>query len=162
MTVRFAYLSAKIFEMHTYRNLRWLPALLLTALFSLPSFAQQDKDIETVRSILLRQAEDWNRGDIEGFMNGYWESDALQFVSSAGVTYGWRQTLERYRRRYPDREAMGTLHFEVLEVKKLSRKVIMLTGSYDLDGGEPDGHFLLVWKKIGGEWVIVADHTSAK
>lgn len=143
-------------------KMNFLRILLFLALIAVPlsAFSQQDKDIAAVQAILLRQADDWNRGDIEGFMHGYWQSEELQFVSSKGVTYGWQNTLDRYRRRYPDREAMGTLHFEVLEVKKLSPRVIMLTGSYDLDGGEPDGHFLLVWKKIKGEWVIVADHTS--
>ena len=127
------------------------------------AFAQENKDVATVKAILMRQANDWNRGDIDAFMVGYWPSDELQFIGGNGVTYGWQNTLERYKRVYPDRSAMGQLHFDILEVKRLSKKVIMLTGKYTLTrkNDTPTGHFLLVWRKIKGEWMIVADHSSA-
>ncbi|PHN07356.1 YybH family protein [Flavilitoribacter nigricans] len=125
--------------------------------------AQKNKDVETVKSILLRQADDWNRGDIDAFMVGYWTSEKLQFIGGNGVTYGWQNTLERYKRVYPDQAAMGKLKFDILEVQQLSKKVIMLTGKYTLtrENDQPTGHFLLVWRKIKGDWVIVADHSSS-
>ena len=137
--------------------------LLLGFLFSAtPATAQQSKAVETVKAILLRQADDWNRGDIDAFMQGYWPSAELQFIGSNGVTYGWQNTLDRYKKNYPDRDAMGRLIFEIIKVDQLSQKVIMLTGKFTLKrkNDEPSGHFLLIWKKIKGEWVIVADHTS--
>lgn len=125
--------------------------------------AQQNKDIETVKSILLRQMGDWNRGDVEAFMVGYWPSDKLQFIGGNGVIYGFQNTLDRYKRTYPDQAAMGKLHFDILDVQQLSKKVIMLTGKYTLTRANdtPTGHFLLVWRKIKGEWLIVADHSSS-
>lgn len=136
--------------------------LLLVGTVS-PVLAQQSKDIETVRSILLRQSDDWNRGDIDAFMVGYWPSEKLQFIGGKGVTYGWQNTLERYKRVYPDKSTMGQLKFDILEVQQLSKKVIMLTGKYTLtrEHDLPTGHFLLVWRKIKGEWLIVADHSSS-
>ena len=136
--------------------------LLLVGTVS-PVLAQQSKDIETVRSILLRQSDDWNRGDIDAFMVGYWPSEKLQFIGGKGVTYGWQNTLERYKRVYPDKSTMGQLKFDILEVQQLSKKVIMLTGKYPLtrENDQPTGHFLLVWRKIKGEWLIVADHSSS-
>ena len=136
--------------------------LLLVGTVS-PVLAQQSKDIETVRSILLRQSDDWNRGDIDAFMVGYWPSEKLQFIGGKGVTYGWQNTLERYKRVYPDKSTMGQLKFDILEVQQLSKKVIMLTGKYTLtrEHDQPTGHFLLVWRKIKGEWLIVADHCSS-
>ena len=135
----------------------------LLCLWSQAALAQNNTDIETVKSILMRQATDWNRGDIEAFMVGYWPSEKLQFIGGNGVTYGYQNTLERYKRVYPDRSAMGHLKFDILEVQQLSRKVIMLTGKYTLtrEKDQPTGHFLLIWKKIKGEWVIVADHSSS-
>ena len=118
---------------------------------------------ETVKEILMRQASDWNKGDIDAFMNGYWESDKLQFIGSKGVTYGYDKTLANYKKSYPDVATMGKLSFKVIENTQLSRKVIMMTGKFMLDRTEKEnlsGHFILIWKKIKGEWVIIADHTS--
>lgn len=127
------------------------------------AFAQKNKDIETVKSILLRQADDWNRGDLDAFMVGYWPSEKLQFIGGKGVTYGWQNTLERYKRVYPDRATMGKLKFDILEVQQISKKVIMLTGKYTLtrENDQPTGHFLLIWRKIKGDWMIIADHSSS-
>lgn len=129
-----------------------------------PFFGQaQTKDIEAVKRILIQQSVDWNKGDIDAFMEYYWKSDELQFIGSGGVIKGWQATLERYQRTYPDRDAMGQLTFDILEVHQLSRNVIMLTGKYTLErkNDRPTGYFLLMWKKMKGKWLIVADHTSA-
>ena len=125
-------------------------------------FAQQDKDVEAVKAILFQQQADWNRADIDAFMKGYWKSDELQFAGSSGVIYGWQNTMDRYKRNYPDPETMGQLTFEILRVKKLQKKVILLTGKFTLErkNDQPSGYFTLIWKKIKGKWLIVSDHTS--
>lgn len=140
--------------------------LILTFLFLLPieSIAQENKDIAAVKAILKRQQNDWNKGAIDDFMNGYWESDQLKFVGANGITYGYTNTLQNYHKRYPDRAAMGKLTFGIKSVEKLSRKVIMLVGTWDLarESGDIGGYFTLMWKKIKGEWLIISDHTSAR
>ena len=95
-------------------------------------------------------------------METYWKSENLQFLGSNGPTYGWENTLERYKKRYPDRAAMGQLEFEIMNIDVRSKKVISLIGKYTLkrENDEPSGYFLLLWKKIKGKWLIVADHTS--
>ena len=139
-------------------------SLTLLILLALPLMGQtQTKDMEAVKRILIQQSVDWNKGDIDAFMEYYWKSEDLQFIGSGGVIKGWQATLERYKRTYPDRDAMGQLTFDILEVHQLSRKVIMLTGKYTLErkNDRPTGYFLLMWKKMKGKWLIVADHTSA-
>lgn len=140
--------------------------LILSFLFLLPfnGITQENKDIATVKSILIRQQNDWNNGAIDDFMNGYWESDQLKFVGANGITYGYTNTLQNYHKRYPNRSAMGKLTFGIKSVEKLSRKVIMLVGTWDLarESGDIGGYFTLMWKKIKGEWVIISDHTSAR
>lgn len=139
-------------------------SLTLLAFLVLPFIGQtQTKAIEEVKRILIQQSVDWNKGDIDAFMEYYWKSDDLQFIGSGGVIKGWQATLERYKRTYPDRDAMGQLTFDILEVHQLSRKVIMLTGKYTLErkNDRPTGYFILMWKKMKGKWLIVADHTSA-
>ncbi|MDW7691023.1 nuclear transport factor 2 family protein [Flammeovirgaceae bacterium SG7u.111] len=138
---------------------------LLYAIFfllSLQSYSQADADVLKVRAILERQNEDWNRGDVDAFMKGYWESEQLQFIGKTGVTYGFQATLARYKKRYPDPEAMGQLTFDVISADKIAEEVIMVIGKWHLDrkAGELEGHFSLIWKNINGEWVIIADHSS--
>jgi len=137
--------------------------LLLLFTFSFQVMAQEHKSVKAVKAILHRQADAWNKGDIEAFMQDYWKSDQLQFIGSKGVTYGWENTLNNYKKGYPDKQAMGQLSFDIISVDRLSRKSMMMVGKFYLerDGLENlSGHFLLVWKKVKGQWVIVADHTS--
>ena len=124
--------------------------------------AQENKAIIAIKKILNQQSMDWNRGDIDAFMEHYWKSDQLQFIGSKGITYGWEKTLNGYKERYPDKTAMGQLTFDILDINQRSKKVISLVGKFHLKRtiGNLSGHFLLIFQKIKGRWVIVADHTS--
>ncbi len=115
-----------------------------------------------IRSLLDKQTAAWNRGDLEGFMEGYWKNDSLMFIGKSGITYGWQKTLDNYRKGYPDRTAMGTLIFTLIELKPLSKKYFSVVGKWHLKRtiGDLSGHYTLLLKKIKGEWVIVADHSS--
>jgi len=137
--------------------------ILISSFFAAPMKAQMDKDLLKVQQIMDRQASDWSSGNIESFMNGYWESAELQFIGSKGVTKGYKNTLNNYLKGYPDRKTMGKLHFDILSKEKLSKKSIMVVGKYTLTRKEMEdasGYFLLVWKKINKEWVIIADHSN--
>jgi beta-aspartyl-peptidase (threonine type) len=117
-----------------------------------------------VRAVLSRQVEAWNRGDLDGFMAGYWNSPDLVFQSGATLTRGWQATLERYRRRYQaEGKEMGRLRFEELDVQPLSPDAAFVRGRWQLtmkDGSQPGGLFTLLLRRISGEWKIVHDHTS--
>ncbi|RZM11748.1 MAG: DUF4440 domain-containing protein, partial [Pedobacter sp.] len=109
------------------RKLRLL--LILTSTLFITSFVHaQSSDESTIRSILARQSSDWNKGDIAGFMKGYWESDSLMFIGKSGVTYGYNNTLENYRKSYPGPEAMGQLTFTLIKVKRLSVMYFQVIG----------------------------------
>jgi hypothetical protein len=122
----------------------------------------QDGDEQEIRAILQRQTEAWNRGDLNGFMRGYWENDSLMYIGKAGVTYGYASTLASYIRNYGDTARMGKLRFEILHVKRLSADHFFVVGKWFLkrSAGDVGGHYTLLWKKILGAWVIVADHSS--
>ncbi|HMK25130.1 MAG TPA: DUF4440 domain-containing protein [Chitinophagaceae bacterium] len=122
----------------------------------------QSKDELSIRKILDNQTAAWNRGDIDGFMNGYWESDSLMFIGKSGVTYGWSNTLKNYKKNYPDTAAMGKLAFTLIEVKKLSKEYYHVTGKWFLKRsiGDIGGHYTLLFRKINGRWVIISDHSS--
>lgn len=115
-----------------------------------------------IRRVLREQADQWNRGDIDGFMGSYWRSDELTFSAAGRTTRGWVATRERYQRRYPDRRAMGTLAFSELEVTVLAPEAALVLGRWHLDRDERPvgGNFSLVFRRMGNRWLIVHDHTS--
>lgn len=132
--------------------------------FSGLSLAQknQNKAFEIILTNMCSQEASWNNGDIEGYMSCYWDSDSLKFIGKSGITYGWKTTLEHYKKSYPDKTAMGTLTFSDIRIKRIKRKLVMVTGSWRLTREKDilQGYYSLFWKKIKGKWVIVIDHTS--
>ena len=122
----------------------------------------QEQDERDIRLVLSNQEECWNAGDIECYMDGYWKSDRLIFIGSSGVTYGWQATLDNYKIRYPDKEAMGILTFEILQMEPLSDDFWSVIGKYRLQRAKdnPSGYFTLLFRRLGNDWVIVSDHTS--
>lgn len=132
--------------------------ILLSPLFSF----SQSKEAKEIINILHTQDEAWNRGDIDGFMQTYWNNDSLIFIGKSGPTYGWQQTLDRYKKGYPDTASMGKLHFDLIEIKKLSSKYYFVVGRWYLQRsiGDINGSFTLLLKKIKGKWLIIADHSS--
>jgi hypothetical protein len=122
----------------------------------------QSTDETSIRGLLDQQTAAWNRGDIDRFMDGYWENDSLMFIGKSGVTYGWTNTLNNYKSGYPDTAAMGKLRFELLTVKRLSDEYYFVVGKWFLRRsiGNIGGHYNLLFRKINGKWVIVADHSS--
>ena len=115
--------------------------------------------------VLTIQTAAWNRGDIPGFMLGYWQSDSLVFIGRKGPTYGWQPTLANYQQNYPDAAAMGQLDFSGLRVSLLAPTAAQVVGHWHLARpaalGDLQGYFLLVLRQIGGKWVVVADHTNS-
>jgi len=139
----------------------------LICLLIISTFIQaqdHNTDFEQIKLIFFQQEADWNKGDIDAFMRAYWNSEELQFGGANGITRGWQQTLESYKRGYPDKESMGMLSFQIKDMTQQSKEVVSLTGSWELERehDRPGGHFLLIWRKIDGEWKIVVDHTSQK
>ena len=137
-------------------------SFLLLLLFCFMNSFAQSEDEKEIRNILATQTAAWNRGDIDQFMNGYWENDSLMFIGKSGVTYGWSNTLNNYKKGYPDIAAMGQLNFDLIQVKKLSKKYYHITGKWFLKRsiGDVGGHYTLVFQKINGRWVIISDHSS--
>ena len=128
-------------------------------------FSQQKletKDSLAIIDILNKQQKDWNRGDIDEFMKGYLKSEKLVFSGSSGPIYGWKATLDRYKKTYSDKEKMGKLKFEILNVIALSPKVIQLQGKFNLTRsiGDAFGYITLNWIKVKNRWYIISDHTS--
>ncbi|MES2779303.1 MAG: DUF4440 domain-containing protein [Bacteroidota bacterium] len=142
--------------------------ILLTfmLLYASSTFAQKQimPDKTMIMRVLTNQQKAWNDGRIEDFMYGYWQSDSLVFIGKKGITKGWIQTLENYKKSYPDKASMGELEFTIISVDQLSKTSAHVVGKWhlkrDAAKGDLEGHFTLVFKKINQRWVIVSDHSS--
>ena len=140
-------------------------AVLLAACTASAAEPATDAAPAAVRAVLDAQLAARNRGDLAGFMAGYWRSPALVFCSGATVTRGWEATLARYRKRYQaEGREMGRLSFDRVEVQPLGAAAAFARGAFRLqmsDGQEPHGLFTLVLRRMDGAWRIVHDHTSS-
>jgi ketosteroid isomerase-like protein len=146
-------------------------ALLLVAIIPLTIQAQSSarptkrdaKTIAAVRAVLDAQRDAWNRGDVEGYMDGYARSADTIFISGDNVTRGWQTVLDRYKKNYNSREKMGTLTFSELEITPIENKTAIVLGRWHLQraNDEPHGRFTLIFRKTKQGWKIVHDHTSS-
>lgn len=138
----------------------WL--LAHPSLFGKPADTH-DADRAAINAVLKAQQSAWNRGDVDAFLKGYWESPELTFSGSNGVSRGYDGVLARYKKNYPDRAAMGELNFSDLEFRFLGSDAALVLGKWHLkrDVGDIGGVFTLVWQKFPEGWKIIHDHTSA-
>ena len=136
--------------------------ILLPCLLLLGSYLSHAQDRQAILKVMHDQELAWNKGDINGFMQGYWKSDSLLFVGKTAPAYGWQTTLAHYKKTYPNRAAMGQLTFTILQVKVLDATNAFLMGGWRLKRAKdaPGGYYTLWFRKIKGEWKIVCDHTS--
>jgi ketosteroid isomerase-like protein len=136
--------------------------IALAAISAFNPLQAQDSEVTRIKALMNAQLNAWNQGNVEGFMQTYWKSDSLLFIGKKGVTYGWQATLDNYKKAYPGKEGMGTLAFDLLEFKKIAADVYFVVGKWSLTRsiGDLSGHFSILLRRIGGEWKIVADHSS--
>ena len=142
--------------------MKTLLSLTIFAIFASTAFAQTDKASIAIRKVMDNQSAAWNRGDIDAFMVGYWNSEKLVFISGDKVTRGWQPTLDNYKKNYDSRAKMGVLKFSGLEFSILSKDAVIVLGSWSLarDNDNPHGKFTLTFRKFKEGWRIVMDHTS--
>jgi ketosteroid isomerase-like protein len=149
-----------------------VPALALAGLLAIGGLltgesaglraAEGEPGRAAILAVLMAQQKDWNQGDIRAFMGGYWNSPEVTFAGSKAFTRGWQPVLERYQKTYANREAMGTLDFSELEVRKLGPDAALVLGRWHLQrqSGDIGGIFTLVFQKFPEGWKIVHDHTT--
>ncbi len=144
-------------------------ALLFVSCISVKADVTTENTTQTTASIadaqagmrLVMEAQEmaWNKHDLEGFMQGYWKNNQLKFYGSNGLTLGWENTLNNYKKRYPTKAESGTLNFVISDISKIEGDNYWVMGEYHLirEVGDADGVFIIIFKKIDGEWKIVAD-----
>ncbi|MEW5737350.1 MAG: SgcJ/EcaC family oxidoreductase [Myxococcota bacterium] len=124
---------------------------------SFPLRVFRRSEAEELTAYLARQAAAWSKGDLDGFCESY-APDAV-FVSPSGVTKGRDQVLARYKKKYPDAKAMGTLALEPIDIR-LSGEAATVAAKWTLtypDKPPASGHTVVVFIRHNGRWRIVHD-----
>ncbi len=139
---------------------KWLLVFEMSTLAAPEPGAEEKR----IRGVLEAQQAAWNRGDIDAFMRGYWNSPRTEFVTAEQVVHGWQGVLDRYHKTYPGRAAMGTLAFSDLEIELVSPTAALVTGEWKLQRAkdQPGGTFTLIFRRFPDGWKITNDHTSEK
>ena len=126
--------------------------------------AQEIPVVSQISSKMKQQEIAWNKGDIEGFMKYYWQSDSLTFVGKNGIQNGWEKTLANYNKSYPDKASMGNLTFSNLSIEKIDSNTYLVLGRWELkrenNFKDLNGIYSLIWQIKGKDWVIISDHSS--
>lgn len=117
------------------------------------------EDSEAILAVLESQRMAWSNGDIETFMEGYWKNDSLKFYGAGGITYGWKNTLSRYKEGYPTKDHTGKLEFKINALTQINSDAYYVMGEFFLKRhvGNANGIFMIIFKKINGVWKIIAD-----
>jgi ketosteroid isomerase-like protein len=138
--------------------------LLMAACESQPDSKQSTEQVsQAIRSVMERQQAAWNRGDIEGFMDGYERGETTTFVSGDDITRGWQTVLDRYKQRYNSPGLMGSLTFSELEVQPLGPSYALANGRWQLTrtNDTPHGRFSLIFRQTPSGWRIIQDTTTS-
>ena len=120
-------------------------------------------DIKADKAAILKEMKNqevaWSTNDLDGFMEGYYKSDSLKFYGKNGLTKGWQQTLDNYKKGYPSKDHSGTLTFQITDISPIESQSYWVMGSYFLKRniGDANGVFMVIFKKIKGKWKIVSD-----
>ena len=151
--------------------MRWdiFSAAILLSVSALSAYSQtsakqkEPKDFAAIRAVLDAQRDAWNRGDVEGYMDGYERSEETVLVSGDNVTRGWQTVTDRYKKNYNTPEKMGTLTFSDIEITSIGKDGAIVLGRWHLKriSDEPHGRFTLVFRRTKKGWKIIHDHTSS-
>jgi len=141
-----------------------LAVLLVGLNYAWQSWRRQQSDHRAaIQALLDAQVKAWNAGDLEGFMDGYWQSPELTFFSGPDIRHGWQETMERYRQRYQgEGKEMGQLTFSEIQIEQIDATHVWVRGRWQLvtSKGTPGGLFTLIIRRLPEGWRIVHDHTS--
>ncbi|MBC99859.1 MAG: DUF4440 domain-containing protein [Crocinitomicaceae bacterium] len=119
---------------------------------------------DEIHELMKEQEKSWNMGNIDNFMEKYWDNDSLIFIGKSGINYGWKKTISNYKKSYRNKNEMGELKFKNIICNPLNDSTHIITGKWSLTRndsiGNINGYYTLLWiKKLNG-WKIIYDHTS--
>ena len=124
----------------------------------------ESKKIEVaIRKVFEAASEAWNRGDLDGYLASYWDSDKIIWISGGSLTRGKKGIEAAYKARFSSAQQMGKLTVAELEIDVLTPTDATAFGRWILviDNEASKGFFTVQLRKIEGAWLLVSDHSSS-
>ena len=119
---------------------------------------------DEIYDLMQEQEESWNKGNIDDFMNKYWNNDSLIFLGKSGINYGWKKTISNYKNSYKNKNEMGRLEFKNILCKPINKSTHVIAGKWSIFREDSirniGGYYSLIWVKKDKVWKIIYDHTS--
>jgi ketosteroid isomerase-like protein len=144
----------------------FLCTVLMITVCAMTVWSSSTTPAKQIQLVISRQQDAWNRGNLEDFMAGYWNSRDLTFFSGGHESKGWQAALDRYKKSYQSTgHEMGKLEFANLRIEMLGRDAAFVRGEFHLtmsDGKTPHGLFTLIFKKFPEGWKIIHDHSATE
>lgn len=117
--------------------------------------------------MLTRAAANWNRGDLDAFVDDYLPSDSTTFIGGRGLVRGPKAIRAGYAPLFTAGAVRDSLSFEILDVDPVAPDAVNLIGRYTLarriagrDSVTSRGPTSLLVRRVQGRWRIVHDHSS--
>lgn len=129
------------------------------------SAAERNEIEAAIREVFEAGCAAWNRGDLDGYLASYWDSNRTLWISNGSLRRGREAIESAYRSRFSDPQQMGRLTVAELEVDVLTTRDAIAFGRWMLladDGESSTGFFTVQLKKIEGKWLFVSDHSSSE
>jgi len=145
----------------------FMGVLIITFLAGLSIFSgtiSVEKTKKEISTVLDDSEKGWNDGNIDKYMECYHKSDKMRFAGNGSFNFGWENTMKRYKKRYPDKNAMGQLSFSGMDITILSEDSAYVFGRWTLLYPEAvrSGLYTLIMRKFKEGWRIIHDHSSSK
>ena len=119
---------------------------------------------DEIYDLMQEQEESWNKGNIDDFMNKYWNNDSLIFLGKSGINYGWKKTISNYKNSHKNKNEMGRLEFKNILCKPINKSTHVIAGKWSIFREDSirniGGYYSLIWVKKDKVWKIIYDHTS--
>jgi beta-aspartyl-peptidase (threonine type) len=126
---------------------------------------EEDTSLEpTARAILERSAADWNRGDLEAFLEDYQDAPATTLVVGEEIIAGLDEIRDHYAPVFAPGAERDSLRFETLHVRSLSPLIGIVTARWirhTKAGTADSGPLTLVMRRTGTGWKITHNHSSS-
>lgn len=120
-----------------------------------------------IGAMLVRAASNWNRGDVDAFVDDYLPGDSTTFIGRHGVLRGPAAIRSAYAPRFAPGATRDSLSFVLVDVDPLAPDVVNVIARYVLvrhlgarDSVTAQGPTSLVMRRVTGRWRIVHDHSS--
>ena len=119
---------------------------------------------EEARNGFAQQKAAWNRGDLEGALDLYWNSQELTLVDASGVSRGFAAFAADLRTDFAGKPGqMGVYAGEVLEARDIDADTALLVVRWSITRGGRrlmGGVSTQLWEPALGRWRIIFEHAS--